>query len=469
MIMYYLLKLVKLGVYGLAGLLILISVYGLFRLGTVDAIQKKLAKRQFGHPAVWVQLTALILAANLFFAYMMADTYGIGDIVLNYNKASQGLNPNGTRFNSSEILSDVVLQRAIDRGALEGITVDDLRNCLTMKPTVQGGTSSQKSYFISTQFRLTYNKSKETWQLQPATVLQLVGESYREWFIDQYAENADILTQDPIDFADEDYLDICEYLNAQAEKVQRYMNRLDKRESSFTSSKTSETFTSISNRAYNIHKVMVERLRAYVMENSITKNRDAYLGRLGIENVFLYFDELTQAAYNRNALTAVSMYEDDMARIVLVPTYDKSSQFYMSETRIGVDDYAEEARNYATSKNSLRSDISVNNHSIEQFRRGETSVMDEKAELLVQQIGSEMERVCRDAQNLAQEYFDWESNEYVSLALKPFDDKIMDIISQTVKYTLVLVVPMFAAYVIWAEEKKPGKQRKIEEKEEAEV
>ena len=57
-------------------------------------------------------------------------------ITLNYAEASEGENANGTRFNMSEILSDEVITRAIEKGALKNVTSSQLVSSLSVGPTV---------------------------------------------------------------------------------------------------------------------------------------------------------------------------------------------------------------------------------------------------------------------------------------------------------------------------------------------
>ena len=167
--------------------------------------------------------------------------------------------------------------------------------------------------------------------------MTLVTEAYKEWFIREYSENIRVLKLDFTETEKEDYLDICEFLRKQAEAIGRYMLTLSGEEAAFQSQSSGETFQSISSQAYTVADVMVERLEAYVLEDGISKETGRYVERLKIQNVFKDFDARKAAAASENNLTAISMYENDMARIVLVPTYDTNYQFYMSQTRIGID------------------------------------------------------------------------------------------------------------------------------------
>ena len=59
-------------------------------------------------------------------------------VALNYSEASQAQNSNGTRYNMAEIICDEVIDKAIELGALENVTVKQLKECLSVYPYIQG-------------------------------------------------------------------------------------------------------------------------------------------------------------------------------------------------------------------------------------------------------------------------------------------------------------------------------------------
>lgn len=48
-------------------------------------------------------------------------------------------------------------------------------------------------------------------------------------------------------------------------------------------------------------------------------------------------------------IEAINMYNAYMTRFVLIPTYDVDKEFYMSKTKVGVDYFADEAKEYLES------------------------------------------------------------------------------------------------------------------------
>lgn len=365
------------------------------------------------------------------------------EISLNYAKASQGLNPNGTRFNQSDILSNAVLERAIEKGALKGVTAGNLKSALWVSPLVQGSSDNENAYFISTQFGLFYNAKKSTAHLNGETLVRLVAESYKEWFVHEYSENVKVLRMDFSQIGQRDYLDICKYLRKQAESIGSYMLTMSNEEAAFQSETTGETFQSISSQAYSVANVMAESLEAYVLESGISKETTEYVGRLSFQNVFKYFDAQKAKAASENNLTAIAMYENDMARIVLVPTYDINDQFYMSQTRIGIDDFAAAADSYANTKTEIHNQMAKNDHILNMLSKMSVpDGTDEKAERLIAQIEAELNRLALEAENLVKEYSTQQANKYMSIKVITLEDQIFSVIIKILEYTLLFAVSM---------------------------
>ena len=414
--MYFILTHYKLALLGISALL---AVCGLLMLGSG---RSKLGLgyliREYWEMRREWNLGLLVLAVlllNCFFIPAEARLHASAGIAMNYNLASQGLNPNGTRFNQTDILNDEILEQAIERGALEDVTVRDLKRTIQVRPVVQGSSSS---YFISTQFSVRYNADEETMHQDGEKLLNLVTQTYREWFVKEYSSNTSALKMDFSKLENQDYLDSCSFLTCAANSVGEYMSNMSSGEPAFRSGVNGETFQSVSSQAYEVANTLVETLKAYVLEEGISRDAAQYISRLNVANVFLNFDAQKAAASNENTLEAISMYENDMARIVLVPTYDTNNQFYMSQTRIGVDDFAANADHYADEKVSIYGDIADNTHIIEQFSVGvQGDGPDAKADALIDRIEQELVRIAGQAEELVKEYNARQANNYMTITI----------------------------------------------------
>ena len=274
----------------------------------------------------------------------------------------------------------------------------------------------------------------------------MAAESYKEWFVSKYSDNVGALDMNFTEFEREDYLDICEYLKKRADLIRAYMTGMASEEPAFQSASNGETFQSVASQADNVSAVMVEKLEAYLLENGVSKSTDAYMSRLGFQNVFSYFDgERADSSY-KNSLAAISMYEDDMARIVLVPTVDTEYQFYMSQTRIGIDDFAKRAESYSNNRTKINDGIVRNNHILNQLSTfSHSSGTDERAETLVMQIEAELNKLADKAQTMIKEYSASQSNKYITITVSSVEERAIRIIIDIVFYTVLFAFAVYCA------------------------
>ena len=76
---------------------------------------------------VCILLAALLCTAQ----YQDSSRVASAQMTLNYSEASQGLNPNRTRFTTTDLTSDEVLQSTLYNAGLEGqMTVEQLRKAI---------------------------------------------------------------------------------------------------------------------------------------------------------------------------------------------------------------------------------------------------------------------------------------------------------------------------------------------------
>ena len=133
---------------------------------------------------VWVLIfTFVFTGVFAVLNHMKAKQYVAAVVALNYSEASQAQNSNGTRFNMNEIICDEVVERAIELGAFEDVTVKQLKSCLTVYPYVQGDVNHESNYHISTEFIVEYYASKHTEHLDAENVIALIASAYKEYYI----------------------------------------------------------------------------------------------------------------------------------------------------------------------------------------------------------------------------------------------------------------------------------------------
>ena len=95
---------------------------------------------------VCILLAALLCTAQ----YQDSSRVASAQMTLNYSEASHGLNPNRTRFTTTDLTSDEVLQSTLYNAGLEGqMTVEQLRKAITVEPTDVTNVSSSENYITT--------------------------------------------------------------------------------------------------------------------------------------------------------------------------------------------------------------------------------------------------------------------------------------------------------------------------------
>lgn len=367
---------------------------------------------------MWTLLLTILFCLIFAVAYHVKSSKTASAVItLNYAEASGGQNANGTRYNMAEIICDEVLSRTIQKGALEDVTVKELRDCLSVEPVVQGDSYNESGYHIATEIKVTFQADRNTAHLDAANLVLLIANAYREFYIDTYADNFSVLDLDE-DFeqmaADMDYLDIVNYLSAQAYEIENYMYELQAENASFVSS-GGDTFGSIAAKVDKLVEVQIENgLKAHVLYNGVSKDADAYIGRLKYENMLADFDRRrASASYNvRNQ--AIEMYAAEMTRIVLVPTWDNDGEYYMGRTKVGIDDLSIEAENYSEVAAGYLKTTETNKSVIAALEKAGASGVDQTAERLVTEIYDALKKYAAAAKTAGQEYSESRMNKCIS-------------------------------------------------------
>lgn len=371
----------------------------------------------------WLRFGMLLLTvafAGIFtFLYYREDNSKASvQITLNYAEASKGQNANGVRYNMSEIISDEVIERAIEKGALEDVTVSELKNCLRVYPLVDGNSYNEKEYHISTEFGVDFVKNKSTSHLDPYEVVNLIGYAYKDYYIDKYAADFRILnmdTEEDEDFDAIDYMDIRQRLSLQTSEIANYMYALAEENGTFTAT-NGETFLSIAGKCVNLQEVMIENsLEAYLLQNGVSKDSEEYVDRLSYDNKIYDFNYQRADANYEVCNDAVAFYEEEMTRIVLVPTWDADGQYYMGRTKVGVDELSVEAEGYSQQAAQYAEEIETNKSIIRAMTSSRTSGTDEYAEALIANIRQEIVQLADMALQAVQEYSETKMNQCISV------------------------------------------------------
>ncbi len=338
-------------------------------------------------------------------------------VSLNYSEASQAQNSNGTRYNMAEIISDEVVEKAIKKGALEDVTVKELKNCLVVYPCVQGGVGDESEYHISTEFAVEYHASKDTDHLDSENVIKLITAAYKEYYIEKYTDNFKLPTEKPV-FEEMEYMDIVAYFDKETQAVLNYLYGMAAKNSSFVT-ESGSTFNSIAGKVHQFKETQInQNLRSLILQNGIVRDRNEYVDRLSYQNKNVDFDrQKNEISYNL-CNQAIDMYSEEMTRVVLVPTWDQEGKYYMGRTKVGVDELSVFATKFSDYVASNEKEIMDNSLVMDKISSGsQNAQLYASADALVNSIYDSIKGFEKEAINAGREFSNHRMNQCIAVSI----------------------------------------------------
>ena len=403
------------------GLLLVVSVL------TIYFRSKNVTKKEFFKI---FKSTRLVGARILIFVFVISGIFGIFNhikakhsvtavVALNYSEASQAQNSNGTRYNMTEIICDEVVEKAIKMGALENVTVKQLKNCLCVYPYIQGDVNDKSNYHISTEFIVEYHASKHTDHLDAENVITLITSAYKDYYIEKYTDNFSITgKEDKPDYSTMEYMDIVTYFNKETTAVLNYLYGLAEKGPSFVT-KNNTTFHAIAQKVHQFKETQIDQnLKSLVLQHGVVRDKDSYIERLSYQNKNTDFDRQRNKASFDICNQAIDMYSEEMTRVVLVPTWDEGGKYYMGRTKVGIDELSVMATTFSNNVASNEKEIMDNNLVIEKMKgsSGNTSANAE-ADALIIAIDKSIDDFTNEAITAGREYSNYRMNQCIAVSI----------------------------------------------------
>ena len=403
------------------GLLLVVSAF------TIYFRSKNVTKREFFKTfkstrlvGVWILIFVVVISGVFgIFNHMKAKHSVTAVVSLNYSEASAAQNSNGTRYNMAEIICDEVVEKAIEMGAFENVTVKQLKNCLCVYPYVQGDVNDKSSYHISTEFVVEYHASKHTDHLDAENVITLITSAYKEYYIEKYTDNFSITSkEEKPDYSTMEYMDIVTYLNKETTSVLNYLYGMAQKGPSFVT-KNNTTFDAIAAKVHQFKETQIEQnLKSLILQNGIAKNKDSYIDRLSYQNKNTDFDMQRNNASFGICNRAIDMYSEEMTRVVLVPTWDEGGKYYMGRTKVGIDELSVMATTFSDNVASNEKEIMDNNLVIEKMQSvSENASANAEADALIASIDESIDNLTIEAINAGREYSNYRMNQCIAVSI----------------------------------------------------
>lgn len=294
-------------------------------------------------------------------------------ISLNYPGAELGLNPDGSRFNISEMSDDEILNYAKKDLGIENVPNDELKTRLfittkfsqkTMENVISDIRDGMQSSYVPTTYHIYYSQKNKLAKNETYEFLQALAESYEKYFMKKHAENNSILTYEPenYDFSDYDYSEIYTILYNRSEEMINLIKTHREENRAFRSA-NNLNFDTVREELTNFKDVTLEKFNSYVIQNNISKDRPVYINKLA------YLIDKSGMDYKKNieasgiAKEALEKYDPKIIAVAFVPSVDNTNSYYMSKTKTGIDDLANDSYNLGMEAAKISKKIdSYNNH-----------------------------------------------------------------------------------------------------------
>ena len=340
-------------------------------------------------------------------------------VALNYSEASMAQNSNGTRYNMAEIICDEVVEKAIEMGAFEKVTVKQLKNCLSVYPYVQGDVNDKSNYHISTEFVVEYHASKHTEHLNAENVIMLITSAYKEYYIEKYTSKFNLTSQEEKpDFSKMEYMDIVTYLNKETTAILNYLYGMAEKGPSFVT-ENNVTFNSIAGKVFQFKETQIEQnLSSLILQYGIAKDKSGYIDRLSYQNKNTDFDRQKNSSSFKLCNDAIDMYSEEMTRVVLVPTWDGSGKYYMGRTKVGIDELSVMATNFSDKVASNNKEIMNNELVIEKMTSAsKDDTAKKQADELIASIDKSIDDFTVEAIKAGREYSNHKMNQCIAVSI----------------------------------------------------
>ena len=407
-----------------------------------------------------VALFGIVVIALIFGVHYYVNSQSATVVLsLNYPQASEGLYPNGTRFNVFELQSEEVLTKTLSyAGLTDKVTVEDLKDAVSVKQYRSSDIKDADSY-ITTSYRITVSTLGLTREVSARDLTDFLCKSYKEYFRENYADNQDILSFSYDSMDSEEYLTKVDLLKMRATQLMTYTQTRIKENKNFTDEESGESFSSIQKKLQNFIDYDVANLSAYILENGLAHSKSEVTALIGYRvrmNAIDYDKEM--AAYNVEQ-DGIEMYDEAMSAAVLVPTKNTDQEYYMSRTKTEMDYLSDDADYHLSAATSIAAEINRDKYLISQIKEGENAASKRKtADEKIIELESYVDELADTLDQVDDAYIQYKTKDYLSC--RDQEKSIKDRLSLGSSLAEILIVLVLGFVILYARELKAEMKEK---------
>ena len=246
---------------------------------------------------IFILIVALLGASWVYFFANSQQVYTATTVIRYANTGiDQGLTPNGSKLDVSEIYSSTVIKGAIEDLGLN-CSVDEVRSKVKVVPIISEEEQEKKETAISkgedysyfpTDYIITYEVGSERSASFASNMLDAIIKNYYSFYSEKYVDQL-ILPNNASNISsnDYDYIESAEIIQQSLKDVDNYLLQKKASYPDFRASATGYSFSDLENIYDYIINNKVPHIYADILENKYTKDNDLLLKKqqANIENL----------------------------------------------------------------------------------------------------------------------------------------------------------------------------------------
>ena len=348
-------------------------------------------------------LVAVCTAAAVVYFHDTREKEAVGYLSLRYERAYEGQYPNGTRFNIYDIKSEEVLNRTLERAGLaEEMTTEMLAECLTLSPT-----STQNVYnrYLATEYTATLTDTYLPKGYRADDVLNILLNSYEDYFYRNHVTNDDSLELDWSEVEDWEYSEFGSFMKVKVDKLITYLDELRASSGMSQYSLDGETFNSLRASVVDFRDIYLDAYNSFIWEKRLFRDSEDYHEKLEYRRFQLHQQiEQYESKYEIDQ-SALALYDSSMITFVMVPMYDQVHGLYMARTAIGTDQLAMDSEKDASALKTRKLRMAEVEDEIERVKRANSAALDRrKADEMIEGIQEKVNALVERIRTVSANY-----------------------------------------------------------------
>ena len=274
------------------------------------------------------------------------------------SRASEGLSPDGSDIDTSEIYATNLVSQAMKALGIEytEATTDDIRMNIQVEPVITEEDlqvqqskleNGEKDYeFIPTRFVVSFNFGVGNGKEYPRKVLNQILQEYAVYYGKNHVNTS--LAANPVsDITSKgyDYLEMAEVMDATLENMIEHLSDKVEWNSEFRSSRTGRSFQDLQEEFEFIREVEVRQLLSEILEGRVTKDRD------------LLLDKYKNRNNNLEISNSAAAFEIDRIRGIIASYEDAMGEFNAGAASISESDPNGEDKQASALQNNVLPDV----------------------------------------------------------------------------------------------------------------